>query len=81
MKDEVRHLRELQTYRKETSCFGVWPYKCPLPMAEMDGKPSEEERRDTTHFSLGSLRGRLPVQDFTACFFFSCQDILVDEQG
>lgn len=72
MKDEVRHLRELQTYRKETSCFGVRPYKCPLP--------SEEERRDTTHFSLGSLRGRLPVQDFTACFF-SCQDILVDEQG
>lgn len=70
MKDEVRHLRELQTYRKETSCFGVRPYKCPLPMAEMDGKPLEEERRDTTHFSLGSLRGRLPVQDFTACFFF-----------
>ena len=80
MEDEVRNLRELQTYRKETSCFEVRPYKCPLPMAKMDGEPSEEERRDATHFSLGCLRGRLPAKDFTA-WFISCQDILVDEQG
>lgn len=58
--------------------LAVRPYKCPLPMVEMDGEPLEEEGKDMKHLSLGSLRGRLPAKDFTA-WFLSCQDILVDE--